>query len=75
MEYKYLAHLTGRAQYYDKVEHVMEIMYNTTLPNGLFPTKWDIETGTPQNRTFIVLLHVRVITLIYIRGLLRGGFC
>jgi hypothetical protein len=29
----------------------MEIMYNTTAPNGLFPTKWDVELGTPTNST------------------------
>jgi mannosyl-oligosaccharide alpha-1,2-mannosidase len=49
MEYKFLAHLTGRTQYYQKVEHIMEIMYNTTTANDLFPTQWDIESGTPQN--------------------------
>jgi len=54
MEYKYLAHLTGRAHYYDKVEHIMEIMYNTTVPNGLFPTKWDVELGTPTNKEYSV---------------------
>jgi mannosyl-oligosaccharide alpha-1,2-mannosidase len=54
MEFKYLAHLTGRASFYQKVEHVMEIMYNTTVPNGLFPTKWDMESGTPQNTDYSV---------------------
>ncbi|KAF7969462.1 hypothetical protein HWV62_27311 [Athelia sp. TMB] len=54
MEYKYLAHLTGRTQYYDKVEHVMEIMYNASIPEGLFPTKWDLEKGIPSNAEFSV---------------------
>lgn len=49
MEYKYLAHLTGRSHYFDKVEHIMEIMYKTPVAKGLFPTKWDLHTGTPKN--------------------------
>lgn len=49
MEYKYLAHLTGRSHYFEKVEHIMEIMYKTPVPNGLFPTKWDLNTGAPNN--------------------------
>lgn len=65
MEYKYLAHVTGRSHYYNKVcetlasfdctkitlqvEHVMEIMYKASVPNGLFPTKWDLESGAPRN--------------------------
>jgi mannosyl-oligosaccharide alpha-1,2-mannosidase len=27
----------------------MAIMYNATVPDGLFPTKWDLELGTPTN--------------------------
>jgi hypothetical protein len=29
----------------------MEIMYNTTVYSGLFPTKWDVDLGTPTNST------------------------
>jgi mannosyl-oligosaccharide alpha-1,2-mannosidase len=27
----------------------MEIMLNATVPDGLFPTKWDLEQGSPTN--------------------------
>lgn len=27
----------------------MEIMYNATVPNSLFPTQWDVELGIPVN--------------------------
>lgn len=52
MEFKYLAHLTGRSDYFEKVEHIMEIMYKTPVSEGLFPTKWNLHTGTPTNGAF-----------------------
>ncbi|KAG6821465.1 hypothetical protein H0H93_010189 [Arthromyces matolae] len=53
LEYKYLAHLTGRAEYFHKTEHVMRQMYDVPT-NGKFPTMWDIETGRPSNDQFSV---------------------
>ncbi|RDB20921.1 Endoplasmic reticulum mannosyl-oligosaccharide 1,2-alpha-mannosidase [Hypsizygus marmoreus] len=52
MEYKYLAHLTGRTEYYEKTENIMRKMYDTTT--GVFPTMWDVDTGLPKNNQFSV---------------------
>ncbi|KAJ7173562.1 glycoside hydrolase [Mycena filopes] len=54
MEYKYLAHLTGRYEYYEKTEKIMKIMYNAEITDGQFPTQWDIKTGKPINSHFSV---------------------
>ncbi|KAA1469131.1 seven-hairpin glycosidase [Dentipellis sp. KUC8613] len=50
MEYKYLAFLTGRKDYYTKVENVMKRMYatNLTATDGLFPTMWNTKSGEPM---------------------------
>ncbi|KAL9709439.1 hypothetical protein Ac2012v2_007174 [Leucoagaricus gongylophorus] len=40
LEYKYLAKLTGRKEYYEKVERVMDIVYETKPKDGLFADKW-----------------------------------
>ncbi|KAF5346464.1 hypothetical protein D9756_010070 [Leucocoprinus leucothites] len=40
LEYKYLAKLTGRKEYYEKVERVMDIVYNAKPKDGLFADKW-----------------------------------
>ncbi|KAF9464248.1 glycoside hydrolase family 47 protein [Collybia nuda] len=40
LEYKYLAKLTGRAEYYEKAETVMEVLYNADPPDGLFAVTW-----------------------------------
>ncbi|TFY73008.1 hypothetical protein EWM64_g11004, partial [Hericium alpestre] len=49
MEYKFLAFLTGRKEYYTKVEDIMELMYamDLTATEGLFPTMFDSKNGTP----------------------------
>ncbi|KAF8889335.1 glycoside hydrolase [Infundibulicybe gibba] len=53
MEYKYLAHLTGRPEYYNKTQYIMEKMYEANV-TGLFPTMWDKTLGTPLNTHFSV---------------------
>ncbi|GLB41878.1 putative glycosyl hydrolase 47 family protein [Lyophyllum shimeji] len=54
MEFKYLAHLTGRQEYYDKTERVMHHMYDGNIPGDIFPTMWNYETGLPANDHFSV---------------------
>ncbi|KAI0657795.1 seven-hairpin glycosidase [Cubamyces menziesii] len=54
MEYKYLAHLTGRREYFDKVEQIMGLMNAAHVTDSQFPTKWDISTGRPLNKQFSV---------------------
>ncbi|KAI9453038.1 seven-hairpin glycosidase [Lactarius psammicola] len=49
LEYKYLSYLTGRKEYYDAVEKVMDIMYkvNVTSTGELFPIHWSTNNGLP----------------------------
>ncbi|KAI0741365.1 glycoside hydrolase [Daedaleopsis nitida] len=54
MEYKYLAHLTGRKKYFDKVEHIMQLMYDSDRIDSGFPTRWGVTTGQPSNDQFSV---------------------
>ena len=52
LEYKYLSYLTGRTEYYDAVEKVMDTMYkaNITSTGELFPSKWSTMNGAPLDR-------------------------
>ncbi|KAF8920863.1 glycoside hydrolase [Mucidula mucida] len=67
MEFKYLAHVTGKREYFDKVEAVMKLMEDANnhagtldedtntqimVEKGVFPTIWDVKTGLPRNRLF-----------------------
>ncbi|KAF8622486.1 hypothetical protein AX15_006976, partial [Amanita polypyramis BW_CC] len=47
LEFKYLAKLTGRAEYYHKVENVMSTVYRANITDGLFPEYWSAHTGEP----------------------------
>ncbi|RDB31115.1 Endoplasmic reticulum mannosyl-oligosaccharide 1,2-alpha-mannosidase [Hypsizygus marmoreus] len=53
LEYKYLAKLTGRKEYYIAVDHIMEHMYRANVPNGLFPLTWSRE-GHPRDKHYSV---------------------
>ncbi|KAL9713657.1 hypothetical protein Ac2012v2_003268 [Leucoagaricus gongylophorus] len=54
LEYKFLAHLTGRTEYFIKTENIMKLMYKVNISNGLFPTQWNIENGNPNNAHYSV---------------------
>ncbi|KAL0957118.1 hypothetical protein HGRIS_003211 [Hohenbuehelia grisea] len=54
MEYKYLAHLTGRTEFYDKVESIMGKMYEADVPNGLFAERWNPDRATPNDKHYSV---------------------
>lgn len=54
MEYKYLAKLTGRKEYWDAAEGVMRRIYDANMTrfesvDGLLPTLWTINDGQPAN--------------------------
>ncbi|KAK2463623.1 hypothetical protein APHAL10511_004374 [Amanita phalloides] len=49
MEYKLLAHYTGRSVYYSSTETVMQYIYTANITGGLFPTMWSVEDGQPTN--------------------------
>ncbi|KAI0729958.1 glycoside hydrolase [Fomitopsis betulina] len=54
LEYKYLAHLTGRKEYFERVEHIMDVMTDANITDGMFPTKWNMKKGAPSNVQFSV---------------------
>ncbi|KZT66155.1 glycoside hydrolase family 47 protein [Daedalea quercina L-15889] len=54
LEYKYLAHLTGRKEYFERVEHIVNIMSDANVTDGMFPTKWSLKKGIPSNSQFSV---------------------
>ncbi|KAJ7746460.1 glycoside hydrolase family 47 protein [Mycena maculata] len=50
MEFKYLAHITGKSEYYTATERPMKAMYGeeNTMLGGLLATVWDVTTGKPN---------------------------
>jgi mannosyl-oligosaccharide alpha-1,2-mannosidase len=52
LEYKYLAYLTGRTQYYTTVEKIMDRMYaaDFSYSRGLLPTMFSTQSGEPSAR-------------------------
>lgn len=52
MEYKYLAKVTGKKEYYDAANTVMQNLYEADVskyPDGLLPSLWNLQTGQPIN--------------------------
>ncbi|EJD07326.1 seven-hairpin glycosidase [Fomitiporia mediterranea MF3/22] len=52
MEYKYLAKVTGKKEYYEVAQNVMRRLYDADLskyPKGLLPSMWTLGTGQPVN--------------------------
>lgn len=61
MEYKYLAKLTGRKEYWDAAEGVMRRIYDANMTrfesvDGLLPTLWTINDGQPANGRDLILI-------------------
>ncbi|KAJ7056221.1 seven-hairpin glycosidase [Mycena amicta] len=56
MEYKYLAHLTGKPHFYAATEQPMKSLYNpeNIVSDGLYGTVWDLNTGAP-NKTALAI--------------------
>ncbi|KAF7348598.1 alpha-1,2-Mannosidase [Mycena venus] len=54
MEFKYLAHLTGKSKFYAATEQPMKSMYGTEniMHGGLLATMWDVTTGKPNQTEF-----------------------
>ncbi|PFH46692.1 glycoside hydrolase family 47 protein [Amanita thiersii Skay4041] len=46
LEFKYLAKMTGRKEYYEKVENIMSIIYASNSTDGLFAERW-MGSGLP----------------------------
>ncbi|KAF8582069.1 glycoside hydrolase family 47 protein [Ramaria rubella] len=49
MEYKYLAYLTGDDEYFTKADKVMDVLQDLQPAHGMWPTMYDINSGTPNN--------------------------
>ncbi|KAJ7691353.1 glycoside hydrolase [Mycena rosella] len=45
LEFRYLAQLTGKAPFWHKAEHVMEVVNKARLPNNLAPVSMNMGTG------------------------------
>lgn len=55
LEYKYLAKMTGRPEFYERPDYVMTHLYKApTLLNGLFAEHWSISTGAPHGGKYTV---------------------
>ncbi|CCM04166.1 uncharacterized protein FIBRA_06328 [Fibroporia radiculosa] len=54
LEYKYLAHLTGRREYFQRVDRIMDIMRDANVTEGKFPTRWSSGKAVPKNDQFSV---------------------
>ncbi|KXN86576.1 Endoplasmic reticulum mannosyl-oligosaccharide 1,2-alpha-mannosidase [Leucoagaricus sp. SymC.cos] len=54
LEYKFLAHLTGRTEYFVKTENIMKLMYKANILTGLYPTMWSMESGSPNSAHYTV---------------------
>ena len=53
LEYRYLAHLTGKAEYYHAVERINAVlqMSQNLRNDSLWPTHWETQNGTQVNST------------------------
>jgi len=49
MEYQYLAYLTGRREYYERAEKIMQLLHDIQLDNGLWNTEINIDSGKSVN--------------------------
>lgn len=50
---KYLSHALGKTEYYDAVEHIMQVIDQADVKDSAYPTRWSHQTGKPTNGTFL----------------------
>jgi len=50
LEFKYLAKITGKREYYTAVQKAMNVFYKANVSDGLFADKWQMEDGQPSGR-------------------------
>ncbi|KAF8186285.1 glycoside hydrolase family 47 protein [Pholiota molesta] len=50
LEYKYLAKLTGKKEYYQRVQAVMDLFYKENPEDGLYALTYDRADGTPASK-------------------------
>ncbi|KAF9474075.1 seven-hairpin glycosidase [Pholiota conissans] len=54
LEFKYLAKLTSKKEYYQGAQRAMEVFYKENPPNGLFAERYNTEDGTPISTHYTV---------------------
>ncbi|KAF7323598.1 alpha-1,2-Mannosidase [Mycena kentingensis (nom. inval.)] len=56
MEFKYLAHITGKAAYYEATERPMDAMYDqdNIRYGGLYAKIWNLNTGKPNQTDYAI---------------------
>ncbi|CAA7263605.1 unnamed protein product [Cyclocybe aegerita] len=54
LEFKYLAKITGKKEYYQKVQKAMNYFYKADVKDGLFNDNWFIKDGTPTGSHFTI---------------------
>ncbi|KAF8154971.1 glycoside hydrolase family 47 protein [Crassisporium funariophilum] len=54
LEFKYLAKLTGKKEYYQRVQTAMNLFYKADVKDGLFHENWLMKDGTPTGAHFTI---------------------
>ncbi|KAF9043367.1 glycoside hydrolase [Panaeolus papilionaceus] len=54
LEFKYLAKITGKKEYYERVQNAMQVFYRADVKDGLFHDNWDFHNGNPQGAHFTI---------------------
>ncbi|KAF8582066.1 glycoside hydrolase family 47 protein [Ramaria rubella] len=54
MEFKYLAHLTGRKDFFTKVDRVMDLMVQSQSDHGMWPISFYVGDGKPTGAQYSV---------------------
>jgi len=54
LEFKYLAKITGKKEYYERVQTAMNVFYRANVKNGLFHDNWAVKDGSPVGAHFTI---------------------
>ncbi|KDR73258.1 hypothetical protein GALMADRAFT_72667 [Galerina marginata CBS 339.88] len=54
LEFKYLAKLTGKKEYYERVQTAMNVFYKANVKDGLFHEHWRVKDGAPTGAHFTI---------------------
>ncbi|KIM37603.1 glycoside hydrolase family 47 protein [Hebeloma cylindrosporum] len=54
LEFKYLAKLTGKKEYYERVQTAMNVFYKANVKDGLFHDNWLMKDGKPTGAHFTI---------------------
>ncbi|KAF4610263.1 hypothetical protein D9613_010302 [Agrocybe pediades] len=54
LEFKYLSKITGKKEYYERVQAAMDVFYRANVPDGLFHENWSFKDGKPTGSHFTI---------------------